>query len=320
MARVIAIPDFFVDIVMHPSFDLNGLLEAMRETARLGGGNVRVSTVMRPGGNAGNSARVLAALGRRTTFGVTGSQLLYKLATLMMPGEVEVRYLGGRGECISSIIEVWTGSRLANIMLSDKSCLKPIGVEEGVTGTLARLVEEGWDACLAVNIAAWGNPAKAAKAVQWEKCRILLLDTSDTRGRRYGELLEALRLMHGSELTIISLNEGELAYHALHLGAGSPRETLEKLAEATGSIACLHTPHQALCEPGDIAQHNIFYTDNPTTATGAGDAWNAGLIDALLAGAELREALLHAHRVASCYVTKGAPCTRTQLPGADTTR
>ena len=314
-ARVLTVPDFFVDIVMHPGLDINSLLKAIEETAGLGGGNILVSSVIRPGGNAGNSARVLAALGRRVTFGVVGSRLLYSLASIMMPEDVKVVHLGGRGECVSTILEVWSSSRFSNIMLSDKSCLKSIGVDHDVTSKLAHLVQEGWDACLAVNLAAWGSVKRAAEEVEWSRCRILLLDTSDLRGRRYDEILDALRRIKGGETTIISLNEGELAYHSVNLGARSPREALEKLAQATKTTVCLHTPRSAICEPSGISQSNIFYTDNPATVTGAGDAWNAGLIDALLEGLELSEALLHAHRVAACYVAKGAPCTRGQLPG-----
>ncbi len=313
--RILAIPDFFIDVVMHPPFDLRATLEAMEETARLGGGNVMVSSIVRPGGNAGNSARVLAALGRRVVLGVAGSKLLYNVARALMPDGVELVHLGGRGECVSAILEVWEGSRLVNIMFSDKGCLKPLGTDAATTSSLARLVERGWDACLAVNIAAWGSPVDAAERVRWERCRLLLLDTSDARGRRYEELIRALRLMKGSDATIISLNENELAYHAVNLGAREPREALRALAKETGATVCLHTPRSAACEPGGVTQANIFYTDNPATATGAGDAWNAGLIDALLQGLGLREALLHAHKVAACYVAKGAPCTRSQLTG-----
>ncbi len=312
--RVLAVPDFFVDVVMHPGVGLEALIEAIEETAALGGGNVRVRGVVRPGGNAGNSARVLAALGRRVTLGVVGSARHARVARAMLEG-VEVVHLGGSGECFSAIMEVGFGERLVNIMFSDKGCLSSIGRGGDVDAALARLLEGGWDACLAVNIAAWGSPRGAAR-LPWGKCRVLLLDTSDTRGRDYGELLEALRAMKGSSYTVISVNEGELAYHAAHLSARSPREALEALADATGAVVCLHTPRNAICEPGGVEQHNIFYTDNPATSTGAGDAWNAGLIDALLEGLPLREALLHAHRVAACYVAKGAPCTRSQLGGA----
>lgn len=315
-ARILAVPDFFIDIVMHPRLELEGLLKAIEETAEHGGGNILVSSVVRPGGNAGNSARVLAALGRQVTFGIVGSRLLYNLASIMMPDNVEMLHLGGRGECVSAIVEAWSGARLVNIMFSDKGCLRSIGIDDDVTQRLAGLVGEGWDACLAVNIAAWGSPRRTAEAIDWSRCRILLLDTSDLRGRSYEEVLDALRMMKGDRLTIISLNEGELAYHSVNLGTGSPREALERLADVTGAMVCLHTPRSAVCEPDGVTQSNIFYTDNPATATGAGDAWNAGLIDALLEGLELREALLHAHRVAACYVAKGAPCTRGQLPGA----
>ena len=312
--RILAVPDFFVDVVMHPGLGVAELLEAIGETARLGGGNILVRGVVRPGGNAGNSARVLAALGRRVTLGVVGSSLHAAVARVMLRG-VEVVHLGGSGECFSAILEVGSGERLVNIMFSDKGCLSPIGRGGEVDEALAGLLSRGWEACLAVNIAAWGSP-RGASRLPWRRCRILLLDTSDARGRDYGELLEALRSMRGAAYTVISLNECELAYHARHLSARSPREALEALAEATGAVVCLHTPRSAVCEPGGVEQHNIFYTDNPATSTGAGDAWNAGLIDALLSGLSLRDALLHAHRVAACYVAKGAPCTRSQLGGA----
>ncbi len=316
-ARFLAIPDFFLDILLYPhSPTLEELLEAIRETGEHGGGNVLVRSIVRPGGNAGNTARVLAALGRNVALGVVGARVAAELARILMPSNVDIEWLGGWGICVSSIIEARRGDRLVNIMLSDKECLSSLGRDAAVTKSLADLVSRGWTACAAVNIAAWGNPLNAAEEVEWRKCRILLLDTSDMRGRDPETLLQALSLMRGSERTILGLNENEAAYLAYRLGAGHPKRLLGILAERLGYTVCLHTPRMAVCEPEHVEEPNPFYTDNPATATGAGDAWNAGLLDALAQGASLAEALFHAHRVASCYVTKGDPCSRSQLPGA----
>ncbi len=311
----LTVPDFFLDIVSRPVLgDLDRLVEALVETAEHGGGNILVRSVVRPGGNAGNSARVLAALGRRVTLGVTGSRLLAGLARLMLEG-VEVAWLGGWGECVSSILEVRRGERLANIMFSDKGCLSSLGRDEGVTSSLANLVSRGWDGCIAANIAAWGDPLAAAERVEWSKCRVLVVDTSDLRGRDVDTLLRALASMRGSERTVLGLNENEAAYLSYRLGARSPRALVSALAKRLGYTVCLHTPRSTICEPGEIEEHNPFYTDNPATSTGAGDAWNAGLLEALVSGAGLAEAVFHAHRVAACYVAKGEPCTPSQLPG-----
>ncbi|AEM38504.1 PfkB domain protein [Pyrolobus fumarii 1A] len=296
---------------MFPGFE--ELLEAMRETASYGGGNILVRGVIRPGGNAGNTARVLAALGRRVVLGLVGSEQLASIARVMMPG-VEVVRLGGWGECFSSIVEVEARERLVNLMFSDKGCLSAIGRDERIVERLEALIRErGFSAAAAVNIAAWGEPGSLSRLLNG--LEILVLDTSDVRGRDPRRLLEALASYRASRLTILSMNENEAAYFSLHLGAGSPAETVERLAEFLGYTVCLHTPRFALCQPGDIRVDNMFYVDNPATSTGAGDAWNAGLLDALTRGLDLESAVLHAHRVASCYVAKGAPCTRSQLPG-----
>ncbi len=314
--RFLAIPDFFLDILLYPRLPtLQELLDAILETSEHGGGNVPVRSVVRPGGNAGNTARVLAALGRSVTLGVVGARTAAQLASILMPRDVRVEWLGGWGTCVSSIIEARRGERLVNIMFSDKGCLSSLGRDEAVTENLANLVSSGWAACAAVNIAAWGDPLSVAERIEWRKCRILLLDTSDLRGRDPETLLKALSAMRGSERTILGLNENEAAYLAYRLGAGHPRSLLSILAERLGYTVCLHTPRMVICEPEGVEEPNPFYTDNPATATGAGDAWNAGLLDALARGASLAEALHHAHRVASCYVAKGEPCTPSQLPG-----
>jgi len=78
--NISVLPDFYLDVVLDPKRSFSELDAQFQEVYTRGGGNI-IGTEVKfiPGGNGGNVAKTLAALGSRTTFMTKTSKLGIKL-------------------------------------------------------------------------------------------------------------------------------------------------------------------------------------------------------------------------------------------------
>lgn len=291
--RVVCLADYFVDHFVEVP-DLDALASAVRDVAAAGGGNVPgVRQALFPGGQSANAARFLAGLGCD--------------AALVAPTGPEGRllaghWLGSLGVDLSGLVEgrnsltVALETPDANVMLNAAADLAGVTLE-GLGGSTVldgadRVVLSNWAQVLDGD--AFVADVLAAAA---DRDVPVLLDPGDPR-RREGDhrLLEVLdeAAETGAAPAMVSVNEVEAA--ALGLDGPGLDDARYPVVVHTTSDATLHRPGAG---PVRVPALDV----DPVRRTGAGDAFNAGLVAAGLLGLDDPAALDLAHAVAAAAIT-----------------
>jgi len=304
--RVVALPDLFVDTLVHlpPWSTTRAHLDAL---AANGGGNLPVApSHVKLGGNAGNLAVALARLGAQVDLIAHTDEFGHRLLQRAAAG-TDLRMEGVRvGERGSVTLGLECGP--SNVMLSHAGPLHDFGPHRLTARDWERI--ESADAVALVN---WAQNARGTRLLRSLATRLhrrgipLYLDTGDVRHRAAD--LAALRrdraIWRG--VTAFGLNQNELAAFQ----GGASLEHAHGLADELGTRLDLHTrTWAATIADGRSVQVPAGRTP-ARRLTGAGDTWNAGNLAGYLLGLPDRQRLRLAHRVATRYVTgrSGLPPT-----------
>lgn len=296
--RVVCLADYFVDHFVEVP-DPEALLDAVRDVAASGGGNVPgVRQALFPGGQSANVARFLAGLGCG--------------AALVAPTGPEGRllaghWLGSLGVDLSGVVEgrnsltVALEAPDANVMLNSAADLADVTLDGlGGPGVL-----DGADLVVLAN---WAQVADGDALVAdvlhaaADRGRPVLLDPGDPRRRdgdhRLDEVLSEAADA-GTGPWLVSVNEAEAEAFGWTTG-----EAAADSGSAPPFPVVVHTAADAtLVRPdGDPVTVPALDVD-PLRRTGAGDAFNAGLAVAHLLDLEDRDSLHLAHAVAAAAIT-----------------
>lgn len=281
--RVVCLPDLFVDHLVDVA-DLDAFAEAIQGTARRGGGNVHGGPQrLAPGGQAANVARHLAGL---------GVEVALHAPTGPMGRLVANYWLGSLDVDLDGLVEAETSLTVAlegpdtNVMVNDAAALMDLPFDEIGASAL-----DGADRCVMANWAQMqdGDAFVAdLLAAALDREVPVLVDPGDPRPlERDHDLPDVLAR---DPPWIVSVNEHEAA--ALDLPGQAPYPVVVHTAEA----ARLHRPG---AEPVEVPSFDV----TPRRRTGAGDAFNAGLVAGDLLGLDDDRMLALAHAVAGAAVT-----------------
>jgi sugar/nucleoside kinase (ribokinase family) len=308
--RVLALPDFFLDVIVTYGAELARFISDVEEAAGRGGGSLSFKShrLMR-GGNAANTASALAMLGAKVRLATRTSKLGLKLLRLLLPSSVDLSLARGDGDLSTTVaLEVEVGGRLCNIMISDPGSLADYGPED-----LAHGIHEAIASSSHVCIFNWASNRRGtqlAEAVLREAKEAggakTFMDTSDP-SKRAEEIPDLIRRVFKRDLLdALSVNENEVRLYAKHVVSedlSDPLKCAEALHRELGLRVDLHTAsYSATLEGGELHLAPSFNV-KPLRATGAGDAWNAGDIYGWSIGLRPRLRLLLANAVAAYYIS-----------------
>lgn len=144
------------------------------------------------------------------------------------------------------------------------------------------------------------------------KTRALFIDFADPAKRGDEDLLDALNLIEKLALSFrvilgVNLAESDRLCQLLHLTGRSEIENAELLRKKLNLFqVAVHTPKKAIiaCNEG-IFKSPTFFTSKPAFVTGAGDHFNAGLLNGVLREFPPPLTLLMAIATSGWYVRHG---------------
>jgi len=300
--RVVCLPDFFVDhSVALPPF--GQAMKRMRAVHGRGGGSwVGVRQRYLPGGNAGNAARGLAALGARAhliartdAFGAA-----FARATLGAEG-VDVSRVRDDGRVgTTTALEFQPGP--TNVMLNEPGSIADFGPEQ--LRREDRELIEGADAVFVGNWAQTGDNGMrlAERVLAWAHAAgaLTFLDTSDATALRKHVPTYRRRVLESRNLDVFAANDNELR---LFGGAGPIPAVGTRLAARLHATLDVHTPTTSATWTGQGVHSAPGFKVRPLRSTGAGDAWNAGDLVGHLLELEPADRLRVANATAALYIS-----------------
>ncbi len=320
IGKVLIMSDFFLDVVSTYVNSLEDLVNEIKETAAKGGGCIRkIKCLIKPGGNATNTAFALAKMGVDTILmcktGIIGESIIKAFSKCS-----SVKPLVARGrDAITVAIEVEN----SNIMLNDIGSNDDFGFRDFIS-LYRTLSEKEFSKVKVICVMNWsvnkrGNELAIrvfSMAKEDFKRVKTYLDPSDPRGKSIIEVRELFNSVVGKELLdIFSLNEYEaITFARALLGKKSlPEEyTLKnaykaciKLSENFTSCRFdLHTSKfSASFLEGEASSILPTFNVKVNRLTGAGDVWNAGNILGELLQLENHDRLLIANAAAAYYIS-----------------
>ncbi|MFX0095715.1 MAG: carbohydrate kinase family protein [Candidatus Hodarchaeota archaeon] len=286
--KIVCLPDFFFDILVFPHKDYDLFLKDIDEVVSRHGGNYRLSDqIFSPGGNAGNLAVVLGALGLRPTF-ITNVSSFGKniIEHFMEPHNVElaIRTTGVMPSTVA--FEFKHAGNVSNVMVNaNLDTLANFGSEQ--------LDKFQWNHIEKANIIAVTNFSANNRyldllkgiAEKMSSTASFFLDFSDI-SHRLDQMDEIHSVLSDLEAKIgyISLNENEVTY--LNYGDLHHNDSLETgivLSKCFQEITFLiHTAKfSSEILNGSLIAKAPSLQIKPLRATGAGDTWNAGYLAAV---------------------------------------
>ena len=291
---VVVMPDFFVDRLVTYEGDVERLSKALIEVARRRGGGIHgIKQTELRGGNAGNTAAALAALGAKVyPILDTGPFGLHLLKFYLEPFGVDLSYVKAHGTTsLTTAFELPYQGRKVNIMMSDLGSLAEFG--------FGHLTSEDFEILSKVDCVCvlhwagtrrWGTEL-AEGVFRYVKERgkgKTYYDTSDPYPKKEDIPRLVRRVLLSNLIDIFSVNENEAICYASQLS-----DEVESLQESLGFIElakeCARILAEHLSARVDLHTATFAGTFTPKTevivpafkvpvlrTTGAGDTWNAG--------------------------------------------
>ncbi len=313
----VILPDFFLDhFVKYESF--SSFIDGLSRLAAQGGGNLLGSEqFVTSGGNCVNTATALLRLGTDpriiVTTDVSGASLLRALADPRL--NLDHVHTDGRLSSTVSIETKHHGRRI-NMMVSDSGSASRFSFSDLTESDLECVQKSGLVALVNLNHNELG-PGLAKDLFAFVRDRSsakTFMDIGDPSSRP-----ETIRPLIDEALCpglvdVLGLNENELAWLVRALDGGSRWSGTEEhpelwldaavfVSSELGTRLDLHTPFYAATVFEDEVTSVPSFDVHGQIALGAGDAWNAGSIWALLHDLDNSCRLLLANAVAALYVS-----------------
>ncbi len=320
VGKVLIMSDFFLDVISTYASSLEDLVDEIKETAAKGGGCIRkIKCLVKPGGNATNTALALAKMGVNTILmcktGVIGESIIK-----MFSKGTSLKPLVARGrDAITVSIEVEN----SNIMLNDIGSNDNFGFKDFIS-LYRTLSEKEFSKVKVICVMNWsvnkrGNElAVRVFSMAKEDFRHVrtYLDASDPRDKSIIEVRELFNSVVGKGfLDVFRFNKSEaISFPKGILGKKSPSEeyTLENAYRACIKLSenfpdCRFDLHTSEFSASFIEGESISilptFSVEVRRLTGAGDVWNAGNILGELLQLENYDRLLIANAAAGYYIS-----------------
>ncbi|MHA1974758.1 MAG: carbohydrate kinase family protein [Candidatus Hodarchaeales archaeon] len=303
------LPDFYLDVIVHPNMSYDKLIEGIDSVYQRGGGNLlgpKIQFV--PGGNGGNVARAASALGASTYFVCKTSPLGKVLIEFYLNRLGVKTIINDTGDIASSVIlEIPVNDQKHNVMLSSSGSVAQFSFSELSDRQQAVLKES--DVIAITN----AQNLKMEDLVEGilnivDSDTFLSLDFSDLTPHKHRLKSIRKRILNSSIKTpsMISGNENEFQLLA-GLESIPPSEAAEFLSEEYNSIIFgLHqATHSEIWLNGNQLANEKCYRINVLRATGAGDTWHAGFVIALKSGLNFEKATKFANATAAHQISTG---------------
>ncbi|MHA2095463.1 MAG: PfkB family carbohydrate kinase [Candidatus Hodarchaeales archaeon] len=307
---VSVLPDFYIDVVIDPHRSFKDLDKQLQEVYARGGGNI-IGTKVKfvPGGNGGNVAKTLAALGVETSFLTQTSEFgLNVLEYFMKPLGINLKASATGNIASSVILELSTGTRdKSNIMLSSAGSVANF--------SSSSLTTDQWAVLRKSKVIALTNAQNLEMEDLTEgilqntpKETIVSLDFSDLTPHqpRIAGFRERLLNHPTRPPNLILGNENEFKLLA-NLPKGSATEAGQTLSIDFPEIFfALHTANQVyLWYRTHLLATQKCHLINLQHATGAGDAWHAGFLVGWQVGLSYKDTMSFANAVSGYQLSTG---------------
>ncbi|MGQ9530501.1 MAG: carbohydrate kinase family protein [Candidatus Bathycorpusculaceae bacterium] len=319
--NVVVLPDFFLDRFISLKWDIKTFSENLSDVVKRKGGSIDgIKQIDFRGGNAINTASALAALGVKVTPIVCTDKLGLKLMKFhLKPGQIDLSHVKVFNKAsVTTAIEFETQEGKVNVMLRDVGALTNFG-PHNLSDDDFEVIENADYVC----VFNWAGTRRFGTKLAETIFRYVkekgkgktYYDTADPTPNKQNVPQLIKKVLQTNYIDILSVNENEAVCYASHLteklkvlAKHLPLEELAKesakiLAEKLSARIDLHT-----------TSFSATFTKNGKTiipafkvpirsATGAGDAWNAGNIlgDACKLSDGCRLALANA--VAAYYIS-----------------
>ena len=313
----VILPDFFVDHFVKYE-NLSEFIDGLQKLAAQGGGNLLGSKqFLSSGGNCVNTATALLRLGMDPRPIVTtderGDSLLRALAD---PGlNLDNVHTDGRLSSTVSIETEHEGRRI-NLMISDSGSASKFGFTDLTEDDLECIRCSALVALVNLNHNELGSALARGlfEFVRDNTDAITFMDMGDPSSRP--DLVRPLidEVVSLGLVDVLGVNENEVAWLVRALDGGGRwlgMETQQEMwldaaayaSSELGTRLDLHTPFYAASVFEDEVVGVPAIDVDGHIALGAGDAWNAGNIWALLNDLDTESRLLLANTVAALYVS-----------------
>ena len=311
--RVTVMPDFYVDRLIRLRLSPASFVEKLVEIVESGGGGLQgefVEVEEVAGGNAANTARTLASLGfKPSLICVTDSSGALLLTHFFQGLNVNLHVVPGEVRSMTTSFEILYEGKAVNLMIGFPGSLASLSFNDLGERELEVLRRSDL-----VGIFNWaGNWHKGTEFfrdslayIKSEGGGLTYIDIADPRPRidDLPRFVEEVVLSRYADY--ISVNEYEATAIGRCLGVEprSPLTCAVRIAEESSAQVLLHTPEfSAYVKPGGEVETAPTFRIEARVATGAGDAFNAGAIMAVLLGLTPVQTLILANSVAAYYIS-----------------
>ncbi len=311
--KVVLLPDFYIDRLIYVRRSPEEFIKMITSYAETGGGIQNVLQEIVRGGNAANTAAVLASLGVPVYLITEVDELGYVFLRHFFKefSNVCLDYVKlGDDVSKTTSFEIIGEKRSINIMFGYPGSLPKFCFKKLSSRDLKLLAEADM-----VGIFNWaGNYycgtdlfLKLPKYVKENGRGLVYADIADPRSR-LNDLPDLIYVLKYGYIDFLSLNEIELSCIASKLGLECNKllKCAVDVYRELGVTIVLHTNMFSACIHGDAVIVPAFNV-KPKRLTGAGDSFNSGFIFSTLADLNMRERLLLGNSVAGFYITWGMP-------------
>ncbi len=306
------LPDFYLDVIIDPKMPYRVLADQISSVYSRGGGNI-IGTDVKfvAGGNGGNVAKTLAGLGVKTAFITQTSDLGKKLIEFFMePLNIEI-ITSSPGNLASSVIfEIPTQEyNKTNIMLSSAGSVSNFSYNTLTEEQLERLYQSQ---VIAITNAQNLKLEHLTEGILKNAPKDLFISIDFSDLTPHHSRIEGFRkriLNHENrppQLIVGNENEFQLLSKESQSSITKVGRILSN--DFPDTHFALHTAKEVyLWKEGELlASKECYNVINIERATGAGDAWHAGLLAGWQGGKlSYEESLIFANAVASYQLSSG---------------